>query len=113
MKLTTNIYASHFENLSHRILHLYVKEDEDGVKYKILISSHHFCIKVGCTAGFDGAKRESILSVLSIMAKHRPLQGIHGQIFESFCHGEPSSGKTFTVKSLTSGTINHWKSMEM
>ena len=105
VELAHNICAGHFDKSSHRILHLKVNKDENAMmvyKYPTVAYASRWVAQVV----YDQAKRDTVLSVLSIMAnmaKHRPLHGTYGQIFESFCHAELSSGKTFIVKSLTNG----------
>ena len=104
-RLATSIHASQFDSVSHRILHLHVEQDKDRVNYEdpvVIFASKWVAQQV-----YDQAECESVLSLTNVMsnaAKHTPLQGLCGQIFESFCHTQLSSGRTFTVKSLTSET---------
>ena len=105
LMLATSIYAGQFDSISHRILHLHVEKDKDRVNYEDPIVT--FASKWVAQQVYDEAEHESVLSLINVMSKaarHPPLQGLCGQIFESFCHTQLSSGRTFTVKSLTSET---------
>ena len=105
MKFASNIHAGRFDSVSHTILHLHVEKDKDRVNYKDPFVT--FASKWVAQQVYDQANYQSAVSLTTVMsntAKHAPLHGLYGQIFESFCHTQLSSGKAFKVKSLTSET---------